>query len=30
LKQAGAPLDETAQGAETHDPFGNRIRLTQA
>jgi catechol 2,3-dioxygenase len=30
LQKAGAPLDETAQGAETVDPFGNRIRLTQA
>lgn len=30
LRKAGTPLDETPQGAETRDPFGNRIRLTRA
>ena len=30
LQKAGAPLTEIPQGAETRDPFGNRIRLTQA
>jgi catechol 2,3-dioxygenase len=30
LQKAGAPLEETAHGAETVDPFGNRIRLTKA
>jgi catechol 2,3-dioxygenase len=30
LQNAGAPLEQTAHGAETMDPFGNRIRLTQA